>query len=213
MLIIGRWIAFLIYVPHVAVYRRWGWFGIVIGWTAIVMLGAATQFVGEGSTSNGELQMLAGGAVLIAFLLWRLNGAHRVRESFSRADEIAGQGVIAMDRLFFRYLASVMQRSENKTDDEIAAAIREHARSLADADPNRAWNYRMAMIEQSAADWPSEASHDFNLELQKHWAPSAEESQQWSLLPAPVRSSYIRQGRAVNGAVMSAFGAAEATAE
>lgn len=75
-------------------------------------------------------------------------------------------------------------------------------------DPNAAWNYRMDTFRQSTAEWPAEASHDFGMELEQYWVPSAEDAARWVQLPASVRASYIRQGRLTQGAVLKGLGAA-----
>ena len=148
------------------------------------------------------------GVVIVAVLVLRQLAPGRASDSIRVGDDIAGQGVFAMDFLFLSYLASVMQRDGQTTDAAIEAAVRSHSRRLADADPNEAWNYRMDSFRQSTAEWPPEASHDFAIELERDWAPSAEDAARWSQLPAPVRASYIRQGKLMQGAVLKGFGAA-----
>ena len=46
-----------------------------------------------------------------------------VARSASRSEEIAAQGVEAMDWLYLRYLARVMRRDPNTSDTQIAAAV------------------------------------------------------------------------------------------
>ena len=71
-IIVGRWIALLIYAPHLYVYRRWGWSGIFIGWTAFIAFGALSEYLSGGDTSRGEIQVMIGSAVLMAFLFLRV---------------------------------------------------------------------------------------------------------------------------------------------
>jgi len=208
MIIAARWITFLIWAPHVFVYRRWGWTGIAFGWTSLIVVGALSQWLGDGDTSKGQIQMVVVGAVIIAFLLLRLLTAGQAPQTTSRADDITGQGVFAMDFLYLRYLTSVMQRGGQASDADIGAAVRAHSRRLADSDPNAAWNYRTDTFRQSTAEWPAEASHDFDMELERDWAPSAEDAARWAQLPVTVRTSYIRQGRLMQGAVLKGLGAA-----
>lgn len=122
-------------------------------------------------------------------------------------DDITGQGVFAMDFLFFRYLASVMEREGNASNVDVSGAVRAHSLRLADSDPNAAWSYRTDALPQTTAAWPAEARHDFLMELERHWAPSAEDAARWAQLPGPVRASYIRQGRLMQGAVLKGLGA------
>jgi hypothetical protein len=102
-----------------------------------------------------------------------------------------------MDLTFFAYLKSVMQRTTQASDAEVQAAVQRHARLLADPDPARAMQYRTAMHAESGREWPSEASHDLLLELEKPWAPSEAGLAYWRNLPAGVRDSYTGQGALV----------------
>lgn len=124
-------------------------------------------------------------------------------ESFGTIEKVSGQGVMDMDRLFLRYLESVMQRAWDKSEAEIKEAIERHLVKLTDPDPNQAWNYRMAMVSDAAGKWPPAASHDYNLELQRHWVPSAESEERWAKWPERIRVSYMRQGRLMTGAVFN----------
>jgi hypothetical protein len=121
----------------------------------------------------------------------------------SSAEEIAGQGVVVLDRLFFAYLKSVMRGAWHKSDEDIRAVVRAHSAKLTDADPNRAWDYRMAAVLEAARTWPAEANRDFNLELSRDWSPTAEDAERWARLSEHARRSYIAQGRAMTNAVIA----------
>ena len=195
MLIVGRWITFLVYYPHLVVHRRWGWSGIFFAWTAIVILGALAGLA-KGETSHGEVQILVGGIVILAFIAWHQGSTSRPdrMQTTSRADVVSGQGLFAMDLTFFSYLESVMRRTRQASDAEVQTAIRSHATRLADQDPRCAIEYRSAMHAESARDWPPEASHDLVLEWERPWAPTPASDAVWRKLPTSVRGSYSRQG-------------------
>lgn len=137
---------------------------------------------------------------------WRWSGGRVPPETFSRADEITGQGVLAMDLLFFRHLGAVM-RIWGNSEKEILAEIHQRTPGLQDADPNRALNYRMAMIELYTARWPPEASQHLRLELKEEWAPSTEDAQNWATLSPAAQRSYVRQGRLTQDAYARGFDA------
>lgn len=118
-------------------------------------------------------------------------------EPFGRLEEVSGQGVMDMDRLFLRYLESVMRRAWEKSDAEIGAAVERHLVKLTDVE----------MVAESARTWPPAASHDYNLEMQRHWAPSGETEERWAKWPKRIQLSYMRQGRLMAGAVFGGLGA------
>lgn len=115
------------------------------------------------------------------------------KEALGTAEEIDGQGVVVMDRLFFRYLASVMRRAWHKSEDEINAAVRAHAARLADPDPPRAWDYRMAMIREAARTWPPEASHELQPRTRAGMGTCARGCAARAKLSEARRVSYARQ--------------------
>jgi hypothetical protein len=119
--------------------------------------------------------------------------------------EVSGQGWLNLDLTFLTFLKSVMERVQHATESEVQAAVQAHARRLADPDPRKAMDYRSAMNSQAARDWPSEASHDFVLELQKPWAPTPESDEYWRALPEAVRLSYSRQGDLSMRAMLAGF--------
>jgi hypothetical protein len=125
---------------------------------------------------------------------WGWSGGRVPPETFSLADEIGGQGVLAIDMLFFRHLGAVM-RISGKSKKELLATIHQRIPRLQDADPNRAWNYRSAMINLSAVHWPPEASQHLLLELKEEWVASPEDAQNWATLSPAAQRSYVRQGR------------------
>lgn len=91
----NMWILFLIVAPHQLVYRRWGWYGIVAAWTAIIAGGALAKWVSKGTTANGEVQMVIGGAVILGWLAltWSAQmGKRRSRQMSDFLAELAAGG-------------------------------------------------------------------------------------------------------------------------
>lgn len=80
MLIAGRWITFLIYAPHVLIYRRWGWAGIVLTWSLLIALGALMGVSkGLGLSGQPAFWYLVGAAVVVVYLVYRANKGQSAR--------------------------------------------------------------------------------------------------------------------------------------